>query len=190
VLLIVKPETVLAWHRKRFRLYWRWKSRAGKNGRMGAKMCAHNLAHKNVQNVQLKQWMQCEFFLGNLVLVDSKRVSPGIDTVGVWGSNPHAPTNRINSLRLTSTFSVTPHYAICTSTLPPSLVVLCAAIQIHSLGSSRRNSSNESGICNRNDGSSMISSIYKGQGTWEDIKDRVKPRPKRQNPGKSLGDWS
>jgi hypothetical protein len=32
---------------------------------------AHNLAHKNVQNVQLKQWMQymqCEFFLGNLVV--------------------------------------------------------------------------------------------------------------------------
>ena len=42
-----------------------------------------------------------------------------------------------------------------------SLVVLCAAIQIHSLGSSRRNSSNEIGICNRNDGSSMISSYIK-----------------------------
>ncbi len=26
-LLIVKPETVVAWHRKGFRLYWRWKSR-------------------------------------------------------------------------------------------------------------------------------------------------------------------
>jgi len=26
-LLIVKPETVLAWHRKGFRLYWSWKSR-------------------------------------------------------------------------------------------------------------------------------------------------------------------
>jgi hypothetical protein len=40
---------------------------------------AHSLAHKKVQNVQLKQWMQCvqcEFFLGNLVLVDSKRVGP------------------------------------------------------------------------------------------------------------------
>jgi len=41
---------------------------------------AHSLAHKNVQNVQLKQWMQCmqcEFFLGNLVLVDSKRLHQG-----------------------------------------------------------------------------------------------------------------
>src|SRR5271166_2836987 len=27
-LRIVKPETVIAWHRKGFRLYWRWKSRA------------------------------------------------------------------------------------------------------------------------------------------------------------------
>lgn len=26
-LLIVKPETVVAWHRKGFRFYWRWKSR-------------------------------------------------------------------------------------------------------------------------------------------------------------------
>jgi putative transposase len=26
-LVIVKPETVLAWHRKRFRLFWTWKSR-------------------------------------------------------------------------------------------------------------------------------------------------------------------
>lgn len=35
VLIIVKPETVIAWHRKGFRLYWRWKSRAGKSGRPG-----------------------------------------------------------------------------------------------------------------------------------------------------------
>jgi len=27
-LRIVKPETVIAWHRKGFRLYWSWKSRA------------------------------------------------------------------------------------------------------------------------------------------------------------------
>jgi len=26
-LVIVKPETVVAWHRREFRLYWRWKSR-------------------------------------------------------------------------------------------------------------------------------------------------------------------
>jgi putative transposase len=27
VLVIVRPETVIAWHRKGFRLYWRWRSR-------------------------------------------------------------------------------------------------------------------------------------------------------------------
>ena len=32
-LLMVKPETVIAWHRKGFRLFWTWKSRAGKTGR-------------------------------------------------------------------------------------------------------------------------------------------------------------
>ena len=32
-LVIVKPETVIAWQRKGFRLYWIWKSRAGKKGR-------------------------------------------------------------------------------------------------------------------------------------------------------------
>ena len=43
---------------------------------------AHTSAHKNVPTVQLKQWMQCmqgmqcEFFRGNLVLIDSKGVGP------------------------------------------------------------------------------------------------------------------
>jgi putative transposase len=32
-LVLVKPETVIAWQRKGFRLYWRWKSRAGNSGR-------------------------------------------------------------------------------------------------------------------------------------------------------------
>ena len=31
--LIVKPETVIRWHRQGFRLYWRWKSRNKKTGR-------------------------------------------------------------------------------------------------------------------------------------------------------------
>ena len=32
-LIIVKPETVIAWHRKGFRLFWTWKSRCGRSGR-------------------------------------------------------------------------------------------------------------------------------------------------------------
>jgi len=32
-LIIVKPETVIAWHRKSFRLFWTWKVRHGEPGR-------------------------------------------------------------------------------------------------------------------------------------------------------------
>jgi hypothetical protein len=32
-LVIVRPETVIAWHRKGFRLFWRWKIRHGQPGR-------------------------------------------------------------------------------------------------------------------------------------------------------------
>ena len=32
-LAIVQPETVIQWHRKGFKLYWRWKSKRGKPGR-------------------------------------------------------------------------------------------------------------------------------------------------------------
>ena len=32
-LVIVRPETVIGWHRKAFRLFWTWKSRRGKPGR-------------------------------------------------------------------------------------------------------------------------------------------------------------
>jgi putative transposase len=34
-LLLVKPDTVVGWHRKGFRLYWRWKSRRARIGRPG-----------------------------------------------------------------------------------------------------------------------------------------------------------
>ncbi len=32
-LVIVKPDTVITWHRQGFRLYWRWRSRASRPGR-------------------------------------------------------------------------------------------------------------------------------------------------------------
>jgi hypothetical protein len=32
-LVIVKPETVIAWHRKGFRMFWTWKTRRGNPGR-------------------------------------------------------------------------------------------------------------------------------------------------------------
>ena len=33
VLRLVRPDTVVRWHRQGFGLFWRWKSRAGKVGR-------------------------------------------------------------------------------------------------------------------------------------------------------------
>src|ERR1019366_5003100 len=33
VLVIVQPDTVVAWHRKGFRLFWTWKIRRGQRGR-------------------------------------------------------------------------------------------------------------------------------------------------------------
>jgi len=51
-LAIVKPETVVAWHRAAFRLFWTWKERCGKPGRpvissevrdLIRKMCRENL---------------------------------------------------------------------------------------------------------------------------------------------------
>ena len=35
VLVIVKPKTVIRWHRKGFKLYWRWKSRNKRIGKKG-----------------------------------------------------------------------------------------------------------------------------------------------------------
>jgi putative transposase len=32
-LIIVKPETVIGWHRKGFRLFWKWKCHHGRRGR-------------------------------------------------------------------------------------------------------------------------------------------------------------
>src|SRR2546430_17367059 len=36
-LIVVKPETVIAWHRKGFRLFWTWKVRDGQPGRPSEK---------------------------------------------------------------------------------------------------------------------------------------------------------
>jgi len=50
VLVIVKPETVIAWHRAGFRLYWRWRSRPrGARPKITAETRAliHRLADEN-----------------------------------------------------------------------------------------------------------------------------------------------
>jgi hypothetical protein len=42
-LMIVKAETVVAWHRKGFRLFWTWQIRRGKSGRPSVPQEVRNL---------------------------------------------------------------------------------------------------------------------------------------------------
>ena len=42
-LVIVKPQTVIAWHRKGFRLFWTWKVRHGRTGRPAVSQEVRNL---------------------------------------------------------------------------------------------------------------------------------------------------
>jgi putative transposase len=44
-LIIVKPETVIAWHRKGFRLFWTWKCRRGRSGSPGISRDVRELIH-------------------------------------------------------------------------------------------------------------------------------------------------
>jgi putative transposase len=46
VLLLVKPETVIAWQRRGFRWYWRWKSRQGEPGRPPINLDVRKLIRK------------------------------------------------------------------------------------------------------------------------------------------------
>ena len=43
-LVIVKPDTVIAWHRKGFRLFWTWKVRPGQPGRPALPKTFENLS--------------------------------------------------------------------------------------------------------------------------------------------------
>jgi putative transposase len=46
VLVIVKPETVIAWHRLGFRLFWTWKVRHGQPGRPGVSKVVRELIRR------------------------------------------------------------------------------------------------------------------------------------------------
>ena len=45
-LVIVKPETVVGWHRKAFRLFWTWKIRRGKPGRPAVQRAIRDLIRR------------------------------------------------------------------------------------------------------------------------------------------------
>ena len=45
-LIVLKPETVVGWHKKGFKLFWRWKSRSKSPGRPRINHEIRNLIHK------------------------------------------------------------------------------------------------------------------------------------------------
>jgi putative transposase len=47
-LVIVKPETVIAWHRQEFRLYWRWKSRHAAGRPSVSREVIYRIRHNHV----------------------------------------------------------------------------------------------------------------------------------------------
>ena len=51
-LIIVQPETVVKWHRKGFKLYWRWKSRPRGAGRPQAKQEVRDLIRRMAADVR------------------------------------------------------------------------------------------------------------------------------------------
>jgi hypothetical protein len=51
--VIVKPETVIAWHRKGFRLFWNWKVRHGQPGRPSVPKDVRELIRKLSRENQL-----------------------------------------------------------------------------------------------------------------------------------------
>jgi putative transposase len=53
-LRLVKPSTVIAWHRKGWRLYWRWRSRPGKGGRPGTPIATVNAGVKLPRSAEVK----------------------------------------------------------------------------------------------------------------------------------------
>ncbi len=50
-LAIVQPATVIKWHRKGFKLFWRWKSKAGKPGRPPIKRVIRDLIRRMSRSV-------------------------------------------------------------------------------------------------------------------------------------------
>jgi putative transposase len=50
VLMIVKADTVVGWHRKGFRLFWTWKIQRGKRGRPSVPQEVRNLIRMMSRN--------------------------------------------------------------------------------------------------------------------------------------------
>jgi putative transposase len=60
-LIVVKPATAIAWHRKGFRLFWTRKVRYGQHGRLPNRASVHGSRH------QCPHWRRCEQDFGGVV---------------------------------------------------------------------------------------------------------------------------
>jgi transposase InsO family protein len=91
-LVIVKPETLIGWHRKGFRLFWRWKSRPRGRPRLPADLRAliSEMAENN------PTWGE-ERISAELLLKLGIRVSPR--TVRRYMPEDAGPRNRVSSQR-------------------------------------------------------------------------------------------
>ena len=49
-LLIVQPDTVIRWHQRGFKLFWRWKSRSGKVGHLKIELRARRFIRSQTRN--------------------------------------------------------------------------------------------------------------------------------------------
>src|SRR3989442_5288596 len=63
-LAIVKPETVVAWHRAAFRLFWTWKLRCGKPGRPVISREVRDRSEEHTSELQSRPHLVCRLLLG------------------------------------------------------------------------------------------------------------------------------
>jgi hypothetical protein len=68
-LMLVKPDTVIGWHRRGFRFYWKWKSRRGRIGRPGT----------SAEIRELIREMSCSNILWGAPRVHGELLKLGID---------------------------------------------------------------------------------------------------------------
>ena len=64
-LLIVEPETVIAWHRREFRRYWRWKSRlCGADRHVWGSLCLSRLGPREAASPPFQRHLPRQLGMG------------------------------------------------------------------------------------------------------------------------------
>src|SRR5215813_9331836 len=124
-LLIVKPETVIKWHRQGFRLYWRWKSKTGRPGRPRIDAEIRNLStgsHERILYGARHGFKPNSTFLGSKLLnrpspsTESNRLSlhpkPGRLSSPIMPRTSSASTSSQSPLRRFVTFTASSSFCM------------------------------------------------------------------------------